>query len=180
MSTVFQVASHSVRHQYPEFAGFTYLLSSWLCHSSASHSSNSYLYSRHPPKPFPSIVSESAKIIFDPQVTVPFTVFMFNTFLLPISQGHLLFLCDTLVLHCADNYRLLVSLEKAIGKKYSICWSLRGKYFIRWNPVWSLIDSNNVLQPSSFLFNMICFTFSMWKPGVIFDPISILYLPELY
>jgi len=47
---------------------------------------------------------------------VPFMLLTFNPFLLLISQGHLLFLCDTPVLHFVYHYRLLVSPENVIWK----------------------------------------------------------------
>lgn len=49
-------------------------------------------------------------------MTVPFVLLNFNQFILLVSQGPLLFLCDLLVLRFVDLYRLHVSLANVIGK----------------------------------------------------------------
>lgn len=73
-------------------------------------------YSKLLPQTFPSVVSDTIEIIFDPQVTVPFVLLNFNQFILLVSQGPLLSLCDLLVLRFVDLYRLHVSLANVIGK----------------------------------------------------------------
>lgn len=134
MSAVFQMRSHSVLEtNVHNLLSAVKVISSdtrWAhicffhgCVTAAVHACPTpHWYIRFLPRPFPSVISDIiSEIIFDPQVVVLFILLTFGPLLLLISQGHLSFLCDTLVLHCVDHYKLLVSLANAIGKINFFC-----------------------------------------------------------
>lgn len=58
------------------------------------------------PPAAPIYCFRNSRFFFVPQVTAPFMSLIFNPLLLLISQGHLLFLRDTLLLHCTAHYSL--------------------------------------------------------------------------